>query len=75
MMQAARQAVEYAAHVLGFSALGIAPAQIDQGPGLQNWLEEGQHADMEWMVRHLPARMNPELVLPGVRSVIMLTYD
>lgn len=75
MMQAARQAVEYAAHALGFSAVGIAPAQIDQGPGLQNWLAEGQHADMEWMVRHLPARMNPELVLPGVRSVIMLTYD
>ena len=75
MMQSARQAVEYAAQALGFSAVGIAPAQIDQGPGLQNWLEEGQHADMEWMVRHLPARMNPELVLPGVRSVIMLTYD
>ncbi len=75
MMQAARQAVEYAARALGFSDLGIAPAQVDQGPGLQNWLEEGQHADMEWMVRHLPARMNPELVLPGVRSVIMLTYD
>lgn len=75
MMLAARQAVEYAAQALGFSAVGISPAHIDQGPGLQNWLEEGRHADMEWMVRHLPARMNPELVLPGVRSVIMLTYD
>ncbi len=75
MMQAARQAVEYAARSLGFSGLGVAPAQADQGSTLQDWLADGQHADMEWMVRHLPARLNPELVLPGVRSVIMLTYD
>lgn len=70
-----RHAAEYAAHLLGFSALGIAPAHADQGERLQNWLAEGQHADMEWMERHLPARLNPELVLPGVRSVIMLTYE
>lgn len=75
MMQAARQAVEYAAAQLGFSALGIAPAQADQGEKLREWLASGQHADMEWMLRHLPARLNPELVLPGVRSVIILTYD
>ena len=70
-----RQAVEYAAQALGFSALGIAPATAQQGEHLQNWLAEGKHADMQWMERHLPARLNPELVLPGVRSVIMLTYE
>ena len=74
-MQAARQAVEYAAHYGGFSAVGVAPADAAQGDHLQRWLEEGQHADMEWMERHLPARLNPQLVLPGVRSVIMLTYE
>ncbi|MBR2126561.1 MAG: tRNA epoxyqueuosine(34) reductase QueG [Akkermansia sp.] len=75
MMQAARQAVEYAASALGFSALGVAPAHADQGSTLKDWLASGQHAGMEWMTRHLPARLNPQLVLPGVRSVIMLTYD
>ncbi len=70
-----RQAVEYAAKALGFSAVGIAPAHADQGTQLQDWLQSGQHADMTWMERHLPARLNPELVLPGVRSVIMLTYE
>lgn len=74
-MQAARQAVAYAAHSLGFSGVGIAPADAAQGDHLQRWLQEGQHADMEWMERHLPARLDPQLVLPGVRSVIMLTYE
>lgn len=73
--QAARQAAEYAARALGFSALGVAPADADQGTRLADWLAEGQHADMQWMERHLPARLNPQLVLPGVRSVIMLTYE
>ncbi|MBE6418235.1 MAG: tRNA epoxyqueuosine(34) reductase QueG [Akkermansiaceae bacterium] len=73
--QAARQAAEYAATALGFSALGVAPARLPQGDYLQQWLADGQHADMVWMERHLPARQNPALVLPGVRSVIMLTYE
>jgi len=70
-----RRSVAYAAHALGFSGMGIAPANADQGTRLQDWLARGEHADMEWMERHLPARKNPELVLPGVRSVIMLTYE
>ena len=72
---AAKQAVQYAAHALGFSALGVADARTDQGTYLADWLREGNHADMQWMERHLAARQNPELVLPGVRSIIMLTYE
>lgn len=71
----ARQAAEYAAKALGFSALGVANAHADQGSHLQEWLNDGQHADMLWMERHLPARLNPQLVLPGARSIIMLTYE
>lgn len=74
-MSAARQAVEYAARMLGFSALGVAPADADQGSLLERWIAAGQHGDMAWLERHLPVRQNPQLVLPGVRSVIMLTYE
>lgn len=73
--QTIRNAIEYAAKALGFSALGIASAQANQGSYLKDWLSAGQHADMTWMERHLPARLDPTLVLPGVRSVIMLTYE
>ncbi len=72
---AARGALEYAAAALGFSALGVAPASLPQGEQLRQWLDEGCHADMEWMQRHLAARLDPQLVLPGARSVVMLTFE
>lgn len=74
-MTAARQALEYAARALGFSGVGVVRADEDQGSRLKAWLEAGYHADMAWMERHLPARLHPELVLPGVRSVVILTYE
>lgn len=74
-MNAARQALEYAAYALGFSAVGVAAADADQGDELAAWLRAGCHAGMRWLERHLPARTNPQLVLPGVRRVVMLTYE
>ncbi len=75
MQHPARQALEYAAAALGFSAVGIAPACEHQGDYLREWLAAGMHAEMHWMERHLPARLEPRLVLPGVRSIIILTYE
>lgn len=74
-MTHARQAVEFAARALGFSALGVAPADAEQGDVLRDWLRAGCHADMAWLERHLPLRLEPQRVLPGVRCVIMLTYE
>ncbi len=74
-MSAARQALEFAAAQLGFSALGVASAHAEQGDVLRRWLSDGCHADMSWMEHHLPARLNPQLLLPGVRCVIILTYE
>lgn len=74
-MREARQAAEYAAEALGFSALGVARADAPQGDTLKRWIERGCHAGMNWLERHLPVRLNPQLVLPGARSVIILTYE
>lgn len=74
-MNAARQALEYAARALGFSGVGVARADADQGTTLQDWVAAGKHADMTWVERHLPARLNPQLVLPGAQRVIILTYE
>lgn len=73
--QCIRQALEYAAGALHFSALGVADAKAAQGDTLARFLAEGKHADMAWMERHLAARQDPEQVLPGVKRVIMLTYE
>lgn len=74
-MHPIRQALEYVATALGFSAVGVADAHAPQGNKLEQFVAEGKHADMSWMERHLPARQNPELVLPGVQRVIMLSYE
>ncbi len=74
-MHPIRQALERVASDLGFSAIGVADAQSPQGDGLSNWLAAGEHAGMEWMERHLEARLNPSLVLPDVKSIIMLSYE
>ncbi len=73
--QAARSALAEAARQLGFSAFGIARADLAQGEALPRWLAAGAHADMKWMERHLAARLDPQQVLPGARSVVMLTYE
>lgn len=42
------------------------------GLGIQQWLDAGMQADMHWMERSLDKRLNPDLILPGVRSFILL---
>lgn len=39
---------------------------------LAQWLDGGMHADMHWMERSAAKRVDPELVLPGARSIVML---
>ncbi len=73
--QTIRDAVARVATELGFSALGVCSPFLDQGDTLRHWVARGAHADMRWMERHVEARLNPELVLPDVRSVIMLSYE
>jgi epoxyqueuosine reductase len=56
-----------------FVAVPAAPAApAGSERGLREWLRAGRHADMQWMERSLEKRLNPDLVLPGVRSIIML---
>ena len=57
---------------LGFDSVRFAAVEAQAGGGLRAWLEAGQHADMAWMERTAAQRMNPELVLPGAKSVIVL---
>mgnify|MGYP000352282409 CR=1 FL=1 len=41
-------------------------------PPLRAWLAAGMHGEMHWMERSADKRLNPDLVLPGARSIIML---
>ncbi|MDB9519533.1 tRNA epoxyqueuosine(34) reductase QueG [Roseofilum reptotaenium CS-1145] len=62
---------------LGFSQAGIAVfdrAIAQQGTqGLQNWLAQGYHADMDWMAN--PKRQDIRRAFPQVASIISLSLN
>ncbi|HXA14665.1 MAG TPA: QueG-associated DUF1730 domain-containing protein, partial [Opitutaceae bacterium] len=61
-------------HALGFDEVRF--ARVDgAAPGaeaLRAWLVAGLHTDLAWMERTAEKRAQPELVLPGAQSVILL---
>lgn len=59
-------------HALGFDAVRFATLADPPSTGLRGWLAGGMHADMQWMERTAEKRLNPELVLPGARAIVLL---
>ena len=57
---------------LGFDEVRFAAIENENARGLKDWLRAGMHADMAWMERTADKRTRADLVLPGVRSVIIL---
>lgn len=65
-------AVRNAAIESRFTLVGLARAEaLDPAP-LERWLGAGYAADMTWMARRMPERLDPAAVLPGARTVIAL---
>jgi epoxyqueuosine reductase len=59
---------------LGFDDVGIAPAVPAPGyPGFLHWLDAGHAAGMEYMNRQSASRADPDSLLEGVRSIIVVT--
>ena len=60
----------------GFDDLRITDTQL--GPAserLQEWLAEGRHGNMEYMLRHADLRSDPQLLVPGTVRVICVTMN
>jgi epoxyqueuosine reductase len=57
---------------LGFDAVRFARAEPLFGPGLRAWLDAGNQADMAWIERGAEKRGDPDKVLPGARTLVML---
>jgi epoxyqueuosine reductase len=57
---------------LGFDDVRFARAESGHDDGLRAWLAAGMHGEMGWMERSVEKRSDPQLVLPGARSMIML---
>jgi len=67
-----REALRTRLTALGFDEVRFAAVAGGVNASLRDWLDAGRQADMAWLERTADKRMNPELVLPGVRSVILL---
>lgn len=58
---------------LGFALCGLADARpTDHRRHVVEWLASGQHGEMKWLADHLDVRVDPEVLLPGARSVICI---
>lgn len=67
------EAVRRRALDLGFDACGITTAAPPASGALfRSALAEGRHAGMEWLARQADRRVNPDLVIPGARSVVLV---
>ncbi|MBS0656665.1 MAG: tRNA epoxyqueuosine(34) reductase QueG [Verrucomicrobia bacterium] len=65
------------ARELGFAACRVAAAHPpEQSAHFEAWLDAGHAGDMSpWLERSRAKRSDPELVLPGVRSVVVLAMS
>jgi len=61
---------------IGFAKVGFAPAgKTPYMAYFRDWLRSGFHGDMHYLERHVEKRGNPELVLPGVRSIVVAALN
>jgi len=61
---------------LGFDLAGIAPiGPFPETLFYPNWLESGFAGEMRYLERQKPARMDPQKILPGARSVIVCAMN
>jgi epoxyqueuosine reductase len=63
---------------LGFAKVGIVPAaafQNGEAAHLQAWLDQGFHAEMEWMVTHYDKRKDPGSLMEGTRSIVCVAMN
>src|SRR5690606_24693475 len=64
------------AATLGFSQIGVAGVDLSSvEPHLLQWLSDGFHGDMHYMVSHGLKRARPTELVPGTLSVITARMD
>ena len=70
-----RLAFEEGADQVGFALLDFPPEQEAPQERYQQWLQQGFHADMEYLERYPEVRKNPKLLLPNAQSIIVVAVS
>lgn len=72
------QTIRRMACSLGFAACGIAkaaPVDAQTADSYRKWIAEGRHADMDYLARNVDKRLDPTLLVPGCRSIIVVALN
>lgn len=68
-----KEAIRQRARELGFDDCRVTTANPpESAPHFHQWLAAGRQGRMAWLERAAPRRADPQLVLPGARSIITL---
>jgi len=71
-----KEKIRARARELGFDLCRFTTAAApDHAQQLEEWLAGGRHGEMEYLRRNAPKRMDPQLVLPGAQSAIVLAVS
>lgn len=62
---------------LGFCKVGIVDASPleDRAAGFFKWLDRGFHGEMAWMNREPEKRVDPKLIFPDAKSVVVVAFN
>jgi epoxyqueuosine reductase len=71
------QKIKLKALEVGFTACGIAQASHlkEDEMRLHHWLSQGRHAGMHYMQNNFEKRVNPQLLFPGAKSIIVVLLN
>lgn len=69
--------IKHSAQKLGFDACGIAQAGVltDDKNFMQAWLNNGNHADMNYLANNFDKRTDPRILVPGCKSIIVVLLN
>jgi epoxyqueuosine reductase len=71
-----RAEIKQKAYALGFELAGIAPlGPFPESAFYPKWLESGYAGEMHYLERQKSARLQPESILPGAKSVIVCAMN
>ena len=71
-----KETVRQRAFDLGFDLCRFTTAEAPASAGhFTKWLEAGRHGEMGYLARNSPKRIDPQAVLPGAQSVIMVAVN
>ena len=69
------KAVKKKAQQMGFLLCGFTSIKSSKNiskTALGGWLQKGYHATMSWLEKNLDKRLDPSLLVPGVKTIIVL---